>query len=55
MVSRQLSSIHSIIEEHEASQLEHTVFDAARHADVEDVLHQAHIEVEAANIGQVQH
>ena len=42
-------------EKHETPQLEHAVFDAARHADVEDVLHQAHIEVEAANIGQVQH
>ena len=42
-------------EEHETPQLEHAVFDAAWHADVEDVLHQAHIDTKAADIGQVQH
>ena len=41
-------------EEHEASQLEHAVFDAARHTDVEDVLHQAHVQTECAHIGEVQ-
>ena len=42
-------------EKHETSQLEHSVLHAAGHADIEDVAHQAHIEPEAAHIGEVQH
>ena len=42
-------------EEHETAQLEHAVFHAARHTDVEDILHQTHIEAKAAHIREVQH